>query len=632
MSAIYGIYSEEQETFCIQPMEEALNEYKIEQFANIKFDTGAFGCGLQFFTKESHNEILPYADVNTKIYMTADVVLDNREELIAKLGIKDKMCPDGAMLYQAYLRWGEDCVHHLRGVYSFALYDGNKKTFYLFTDHTGSRTVYYYQNSGKICFGTTMSSVLSVVEKTEFDEKWITICEAASTPDMCLYPDLTPYKNIYQLEAGHYLKVSTVGLEKIRYWNPLKQFKAPIKFEDEKCKQLFLKAFQRCVKDLLRDDVEIGAMVSSGLDSTSVVSIAASYLSEKGKKLFAYTSIPEEDFKMEDLQYIVDESWGQRELKKQYKNIQECLLSCPNMDGFTKLNKLVPLLEIPVKSAPNVMWIDEIYKKAKADGCRILLKGQYGNGTISYGKILTLLHHYISKGRFFKAYKQMNMFGSRNAVPRKKIIKAYFSIWKEKNAKVDFMSESFVKKDLLEKYRVNDTVFRLTKQFGGGMLDTQKQRKNFLLDMTNLAQLAAYDTKFSLIHGVLVRDPTKDKRMIELCLQLPMECFVYDGVERRLVRQYMKGIVPDSILNVVKQRGMQSADYGSRIEKHWDTVRTMVVDGLKKKQLYRYLDKKKLDSFLELLQREDFLETANRKEIYANAMNLYAFSVFLCND
>lgn len=630
MSAIYGMYHWGQEGFLPvrEKMQEPLYQYKIDKFASETVGNVEFGCGLQYFTQESEREVLPYYDKIRGIFLTADVVLDNRKELRKQLGIPHPNVPDGALVLEAYAKWGEEFVKLLRGVFAIAIYDRNKQCLFLYTDHTGSRAINYYNSKEGFLFGTTFSSILEVFPDISFSEKWIVACEAAQTPDMELFSELTPYEGVFQLEAGMYVKVSEHSFEKKEYWNP-KYRKEQVNFNDAQCREIFLETFNQCVKDVLRSRKNTAATVSSGLDSTSVASLAAGYLERQGKKLYSFTSVPEKEMDSKDPSVIADESWGPVILAEQYTNLEVQTVPCKGMDGFTKLERLVKQLEIPVKSAPNLMWLDEIYRLAAEKGCKLLIKGQYGNATISYGKILGNIRYQLTHWHFARAYREMRAFGRLHGIPRKKIIKKYVKELRQERKKEDFLLHSYVKQDLLQKYQINAMVNQFAKNSGGSMIDTQMQMYNFQFDRVNLAQLGLYDTKFSLIHGVLVRDPTKDKRLIELCMSLPVECYVHDGVERRLVRVYMRGIVPDVILNQVRKRGLQSADYVERVMCNWEQIERDVTEKLSNQTLWLYLDKQQLGTLVEDLRQMDHLSEEKRGSLVACAFNFYACSVFL---
>lgn len=627
MSAIYGIchWGNREYTSQIKKMESALYAYKIDRYHTERMGIAEFGCGLQCFTQEAEREVLPYKRERQEVLMTADVVLDNRLELMQQLGISNPSVADGELLYLAYVKWGEKFVKLLRGVFAIAIYDMQKNSLFLYTDHTASRCVNYYNGKEGFAFSTTFSSILKVYPHMKYNEKWIAACQATNSPDMEIFREITPYDGILQLEAGTYLRVSEHEMEKKAYWEPLKK-REKLPFEDETCKEIFLSTYQQCVKDVLRSKKNTGIMVSSGLDSTGIACIAAEHLKKQGKKLFGFTSIPDGEFQSEDAYSIANEAWGAEEIKKKYANFQVNLVPCTGMDGLTKVETIVPLLEVPTKSAPNVMWIDEIYKKCREQECYILLKGQNGNATVSYGKILTHLLYQMKHFHFLKARKETRAFSKRMGVPKKRVWKALLKEWIQNHRMQNYVDRSVLREELLQKYAINSHINTLVHNSGGGILDNEIQMCNFMFDPINFAQLGMYDTHFSLIHGVLVRDPTKDKRMIELCLSLPMECFVHDGIERRLSRYYMKGIIPDKITGMLRHRGEQSADFIVRLKRNKGKNEKKIETLCKNKRLLSYIDKEKLTK---LLQEYKGMEKQEEEYfLYTELLNICALSVF----
>ena len=110
-------------------MSECTKKYRIDQSQSVLFENVYMACGLQYITKESRYERLPI--VQDDIFFTADVLLDNREELI-KETLSQESSSDGELLFNAWKRWGEKFGDHVLGLYSFAIYDKRKNEFRLF--------------------------------------------------------------------------------------------------------------------------------------------------------------------------------------------------------------------------------------------------------------------------------------------------------------------------------------------------------------------------------------------------------------------------------------------------------------------------------------------------------------------
>ena len=94
-----------------------------------------------------------------------------------------------------------------------------------------------------------------------------------------------------------------------------------------------------------------------------------------------------------------------------------------------------------------------------------------------------------------------------------------------------------------------------------------------MYDKNALRQVGEYEIKLSLATGVIPRDPTRDKRMIELVLSLPPEQFTHDGQERRLVRRYLRGYIPEKILTEEFHKGRQGVGSGELLARQWEQIR-----------------------------------------------------------
>lgn len=610
-------------------MDAAMNIYKLDRVDRICTGRLYFACGHQYITREAEREVLPYYDNERDTYFTADCVLDNREELMEKLELKGDMT-DGGIAYAAYLKWGERFAEHLLGVFSFAVYDNRNATFLLYTDHTGSRSVNYCIRGGQVAFSTTFEPILAAFGKGSFKlcEKWIAACEATRSPDMLVFPELTPYEGVRQLMPGHYIKVKKSSIGKTCYWNPLRTVKKIRLDSDWEYRQLFLDTFKRCVESVLRSNGSTAVTLSSGLDSSAVACTAAPILDRRGEKLYSYTSVPMKGFVSEDDGYsITDESGGPKLIAEVYPNVIPEFVSCEGKSAFGEMERFVRCLEVPGKSNANMVWIDEIYRRASENGSRIVIKGQFGNSTISYGTILSLAYQRLLKGDIAGAKRAITDFMRKRRVSKKNIIDVAWGELKEKLIPdMSVLKETCLKKELLKKHKIGRTVKRMMRHGGGSVMDSDRQHRAFVYAPLSWQTLGIYDTRLGLMHGILIRDPAKDKRIIELCLALPMECFVNNGVERRMIREYMEQIVPEAVRGDVARRGRQGADFVFRLNSTFEEYRDKVLEWLADERLLTYLDGEKVKALCDKVSGASELEDMRE----AQEINIIgALSVFL---
>ena len=605
-------------------MKDAYEKCAIDKFSEEFFCRGFFACGMQFFSSRNENEKLPIYDVENGYLFTADIVLHGRKKLIFELeqcgdilermpsvrkctGIdfgedKNKLqeelykTPDGALSYLAWLVWGEKFIDHIIGLFAIAIYDMKKNKFYLYADHMGTRCINYYCCDGKIYFSTLTKAITNIMSEdaVSYNDRFIAAAEATSSPELCLFPGDTPYQNIYQVCRGTCISVETSGegmvcLEENEYWNP-NSIKKSEYGKDVDYRNLFRQTFFDCIEDAIDTDKNIASTISSGLDSTSVAGVAAIKLAKQDRKLYGFTQVPLREYVSSyDENVVTDETRGVQKVLDRYDNIEHCFDDYEGKSVFTEVDRIVKMAEVPVKAMVNAIWVDDILSKARAKDCRVLLIGQFGNGTISRGNILTRVYQECRKGKILEAKKQLARFGARYGVTRKTMLsavvneffdKAFFDIGLNFAYNASFDAK-YLKSDLLKQYRIKQLSRREAKKTGFNFDVTSRQQNSFILSKNVAQAISIYDTKFSLYHGVIIKDPTRDKRLVELITHLPDSEFCDEGLERRLVREYLDDIVPNEIRLDPVHRGRQGADAILRMQKYgYEKMKSSFSEGL----------------------------------------------------
>lgn len=635
MSAIWGIIDFNRKDIdkdIFSLMNEPYKKYKIDRL-DILYDKNIyFACAHQHITKESVSEVLPFKKEG--IWFTADAIVDNRKELIEILHLKEDIS-DGDILFYAYLNWGEQFVNHVTGIFSIAIYDLKKDIFLLYTDHTASRCINYYYKDNRIIFSTIYKPIVNVADKyclknkserIGYNKKWLASCESNFSADIILFEGLTPFEDVFQVKCGSYIKIHNGKLCQIKYWNPLKYVKK-IKFNTlDEYKKYYLGTFNDVIASMLRSKGNTALMLSSGLDSTAVGAVAACLLAEDNKNLYTFTAVPHPDFVSDyDDYYITDESVGPSEMKKKYTNIIPDLIDFKDKDALSNMRENVEFLEVPFKSAVNFPWLMEIYEKSSDNDCKILLKGQYGNTTISYGAIMTYVWQKMLTFHFIEAFRQLKMFKKQMRVSLKNIIQVFTAQLKEKII-IDMSAaeDNFLKDGQMSKYGIKKKIKDAYKNNGGSIMDSYSQWQRYIYAPEVFQHLSIFDTKAGLKNGIVIRDPTKDRRIIEMCLAFPIDCFVIDGTERAMVRKFMEDYIPEKLLNIKNQRGLQGADFYFRMNRNYDKNINDICDFLDNDTLLRYLNKEKVADLRNKLCGNDGVLEAD----YIHMLTLASLSAF----
>lgn len=182
---------------------------------------------------------------------------------------------DTEVLLKGYHAWGEKILDRINGMFSFAIYDENKKTVFIARDRLGVKPLYYSWQNGEL----ELCSQLAPLNKGKLDQQAISIyLQTGYIPS-----PFSIYEGIKKLPPGQY---ATFNLQENKkeihsYWDLKKVEESDISYEDakEQLHELIVDA----VKIRLQSDVPCGSFLSGGIDSALVSSIANSIQKEKLK-------------------------------------------------------------------------------------------------------------------------------------------------------------------------------------------------------------------------------------------------------------------------------------------------------------------------------------------------------------
>ena len=626
MSAIYGklSFSGTIGTDVADKMKAGYADCKIDRYSAVTKDNVLMGCAEQFLIEGSESEQFPYED--ERYLFVSDGMVDDKEAVARELGL-DESAPDGLVLFTAVKKWMFEFGEHLYGAFSACLYDKKEKKMFLFTDHVGNRCVYYRKTDEAFFFSTMATPIINASDdKIELSERWISYWGLNCSPGMHVLPDLSPFEGIYQLEPHRVLVVDGERrtTEKVSYWEPYAHIKE-YNVSDEEGLALFRETISDCVKKSLRAHDETAVTLSSGLDSSTIACLAARTLSERGKKLYSFTSVPIKDFDEEVMEgRVADETEGVMEIVAEYPDIVPEFISCPDKNAIKDAFPLAKILEAPYKATANTVWLDEIYKQAAAMGCQMLFTGQSGNGTISYGFITNTIYRLVIEGRFKRAVKEFNTFGKTWRYARKKLIKDLIeTFYQTRIASHDFMNGRLTPLSLVKKYDAKKAFKDNMGILGNMQMDKKREQLAFMWSDAVYNNLSMYETKLGLRYGIFSRDITRHPRVINLIAGLPITCTAGAGIERRLVRSGMKGIVPRSTRFNMNKRGLQSADLAYRMEHADEATIAEAYKRVNDKAVERYIDPKVLEEIRDLYDKYKFDRQAS------DSMKNYTYELFL---
>ncbi|WP_431800738.1 asparagine synthase-related protein [Halobacillus andaensis] len=539
-----------------------------------------FGCHAQWITPESINEVVPYYDYERKLVITADAIIDNRNELFAQLGItqtEGKLISDSQLILLAYSKWKEEVPRHLVGDFSFMIWDESEQKLFGTRDFSGSRTLYFYNDSERFAFSTTMAPLFSLpfVEK-KINEVWL--AEFLSIPTMIEAVDMTStvYTSIHQVPPSHSITVQdgNVALKKYDTIGEVEELKLN---SSKNYTEAFHEVFGRAVKDRLRTFGNVGSQLSGGLDSGSVVSFASKELSKEDRVLHTFSYIPESNF--EDWTpnyYMPNEEDLIKETINHVGNIDSHFLQFEGKSPLFEVDQFIELMEMPYKFFENTYWLKGINEEAQKRGIKVLLNGARGNHSISWGSWNLNMEYYTSllkELKWKKLYRELDEFtqtyktGKSNILPilAKKAIPQSSSHTESKS-----QLSSLINPSLAKKTDVHTRLLDYNKSvYPDSIKDLTKYRKDYFQKPYVWNKSGVAETNLSLRYGLWNRDPTNDINVIKFCLSLPYEQYVKNGVDRSFIREATKNNLPEKVRLNYHVRGLQGADTIHRMADNW---------------------------------------------------------------
>ncbi len=186
---------------------------------------------------------------------------------------------DTEVIVYLYEEYGVECVQHLRGMFAFAIWDETDKSLFIARDRVGKKPLLYsHQPNGDLIFGSEFQAVLAhpaisrEVDYTAIDNYLSYLCVPAP---------LTAYKQIRKLEPGHWMRWKDGEIKTQRYWQP--DFSKKIKISEEEAIEETTRILRESTKMRMISEVPLGAFLSGGVDSSTIVALMSQESSQPVK-------------------------------------------------------------------------------------------------------------------------------------------------------------------------------------------------------------------------------------------------------------------------------------------------------------------------------------------------------------
>lgn len=471
-----------------------------------------------------------------------------KQKLISE-GIVFETESDTEVLLEGYIKYGSDILKQIDGQFAFCIYDKSNNELFLARDESGILPLYFYHHQGKFIFGSEMKVMyLSGVKKRVDQYSLLFYLMYGYTPDC-----RTILQNVSKLKPGHFLKYELDQAQitsYVQYWKSNYDKKIT---SLESAKEEFLRVTEESVKSRMVADVEVGAFLSGGLDSSTIVHFMSKYT----KKLNTFSvSFDKSDYDEQEYAKIIAKKYktNHRVIEFSAEDVKDLLKSIPEYyDEPFADHSLIPTFLVS-KVARNYVKVC-----LTGDGADELFGG--------YNKYV--YYNTLTKCSSYKKF--MNVFGLLPCPA--KIARAFDLIKLQDHERFANLNSYQYMEDVKED---NEIIYQKFKEYFNHdhwLLDLQAADFAIYLPEDILTKV----DRAGMANSLETRPPFLSRQMIEFANSLDPNLKIKGNTTKFIMKESMRGKLPDKIIDRPKK------GFGSPLKHYFrneliDLIQEKVID------------------------------------------------------
>lgn len=471
---------------------------------------------------------------------------DYREDLTAR-GYKFQTHCDTETIIHLYEEYGARCVEYLRGMFAFAIWDKRKKEIFIARDRFGVKPLYYYlDDHGSLFFGSEIKTILEAgAVKAELNYN--------ALPDQMANHgtsrDETLFRGIKRLLPGHTLGWKDGKLEIRKYWDisfePKHEDRSDREFVDQ-----WREMFRESVRLRLMADVPLGMFLSGGIDSSAIAAMMSGMVDEPIKTF----SVGFSEREANELEYarVVARAFG--------TDHHEIVISPEQF--FEALPRLVWHEDEPIGFLASVPLY--FVSKLAQEHVKVVLTGEGSDEILAgygrYQKAVTLLNYGEKYETYTPGFLRDVVRGGVATLPgvlNRKLNRTFLS----READIEnlfFDNFSVFSKSMQAGLLSDETKARIDdlNPYAGQNSWLEQTDASDLLDKLLYVDTKAYlhellmkQDQMSMAASIESRVPFLDHKLVEFTGRMPERMKLRGKTTKWVLREAMKGILPDEILN-----------------------------------------------------------------------------------
>lgn len=468
--------------------------------------------GLQPMTKNIKNN--EYTIVyNGELYNTDEV----RDDLIKK-GYSFNTYSDTEVLLVSYIEYGPRCVDKINGIYAFGIWNENEKELFLARDPLGVKPLFYSLKDGGVIFGSEIKAILKHPSVDSVVDKEGVLELISLSPQRKLGSGI--FKDIKEVPPAHSLTYNEKGVKLYEYWKlEAKEHEHNLEETTSYLRELLVDAIER----QLVSDVPVCTFLSGGLDSSFISYVAGKYFERNGMGKLNTFSIDYVDndkyFKASEFQPNSDGYWIKEMVEHINSNHTNIVLDNEELAKYLKQATLAGDLPLMADIDSSLyLFAREVRKTATVSltgECADEIFGGYPWYTRNIEKI--------------DIFPWAESVSHRQNILSKKL--------------KDLQIEEYVKQTC------RDTLTKVPKLKGESKEDEMMREMFYLNIKWFMITLLNRKDRMTMANSLEARVPYADKRIVEYAYNIPKAMKLLNGREKGLLREAMRTILPDEIID-----------------------------------------------------------------------------------
>ena len=494
---------------------------------------------------------------NGELYNTEEI----RQKLLQKKYTFETTC-DTEVLLKGYMEYKEKILDMIEGIYAFCIYDG--KSVFMARDPFGVKPLFYTRVDDNFIFASEVKSLLQHKQVKPI------IDQDSLRELLALGPSKTPgsgiFKNIHELKPAHYLIYKYNNFKTFRYWNVVsEEFTDTYEESVEKVKHLLTDSIKR----QMVSDVPISTLLSGGIDSSIITAVCSQELEKKGQQLATFSVDYEENdkyFKPNAFQVASDKHFI--ELMKEWYHTKHTYKVISQRTLAKTLKESVIARDYPGMADidSSLYWFGKEVRKE----FKVVLSGECAD----------------------------EIFGGYPWFYREEIRNREYFPWIDSLSERNALLNPALRETLDLKGYVKKRYEETLQEVPVSEDDPEFAFKNlFYLNMTwFMTTLLDRKDRMTMRGSLEARVPFADRKLVQYLWNVPWEYKFHDGIEKGLLRDAFKDLLPEEIMSRKKNPYPKTHN-----PKYADIVSKMLRKRLKNRDsiLYKIFDEKKLKELLD---------------------------------